>query len=1057
MRSLFTICLPWVGCFVFCCVFLYSPLFAQSHDWENPHVFAINKLPARAHFFAFETPEGIATQDPQASPFYQSLDGYWKFHWELDERQRLTDFHQLRYSDTDWDSLPVPSNWQLHGYGYPIYVNQSYAFDSKNPPYIPDGINEVGAYRKWVTIDSTWIGRAVILHLGAVNSAVYCWVNGQKVGYAQGSKTPIEFEVTPYVKAGKNLIALEVYRYSDGSYLQCQDYWRMSGIERSVYLYSRPQTHLADVEFQPHLINHYTEGRLYTTLTFEGEEALDVEMVVKDGTTTIARQQYQRAAGVEQCQGTLEVPNVQPWSAERPHHYTIGLTLRPAGDTSKVHQYIEQTIGFREVTVAGGQLLLNGQPILLKGVNLHEHHPATGHVMDRATLLRDLALMKQFNINAIRTSHYPQPEWFYEYCTKMGFYVVDEANIESHGMGYGPASLAKNPAWKAAHLDRIKRMVERDKNHACVIIWSLGNEAGNGVNFMAGYDWLKQRDTTRPVQYEQAHDRWRNTDIFAPMYPRFEAVKKYAEQQKKRAQDSKNKQPIKPLIMCEYAHAMGNSTGNLYEWWELIRLYDHLQGGFIWDWVDQGLYRDSTQTSYAYGGDFGPKDIPSFGNFCLNGLVFPDRTPQPALYEVGKVYESIGIRALDLGRGQLRLDNGYFFTSLEGYYLYWEVYTNGELTQSGRLQNLQAPPQTSQVVELPYTLPKEQGDDLYHLRVYIFPNEIYHPSREEAAPGSAQFVLSVPMLPINLEGRLTKPPFQQQLQGDTLLLYNDSVRVGFDLETGQLACWEVHHQPLLQRGLQPNCWRPMTDNDYGHFLRLKAGHWQKDSENPKANRMRWERLEDGHYQVEAIYHFQGGKIVVQYDVYGDGILLVNSSLERGGAHWGALPKFGMTMVLPERYKLVYWMGRGPFENYPDRNRAAFIGLHYQFVKNMVVPYIRPQEQGNRSDVHWVVLVDSTGTGIVVQGVERPFQFSALPYSDADLQSPVRALGQRNDLNRHFSDLTPRPAVYLDIDAVQMGLGGDDSWWSRPHKQYRLLEKRYAYSFYLMPYFPQRFP
>lgn len=1035
---------------------LSAVLMAQPNDWENPAVFAVNKLPARAHFFAFETAEGIAAQDPSVSPFYQSLDGPWKFHWVADERQRLLDFHQTNYQDADWNSLPVPSNWQLHGYGYPIYVNQSYAFDSKNPPYIPNGINEVGAYRKWVTIDEAWTGREVILHLGAVNSAVYCWVNGQKVGYAQGSKTPIEFDITPYVQTGKNLVALEVYRYSDGSYLQCQDYWRMSGITRSVYLYSRPKTHLADLAFQPHLVQNHTQGRLHTTLTFQGDQALDLELVIKDGTAVLARQQAQRPAGAPQQQLTLELPNIQPWSAEHPHHYTACLTLRPAGDPTAVHQYVEQTIGFRNVAIRDGQLVLNGQPILLKGVNLHEHHPATGHVMDRATLLRDLELMKQFNINAIRTSHYPQPEWFYEYCTKMGFYVVDEANIESHGIGYGLASLAKNPAWKAAHLDRIERMVERDKNHACVIIWSLGNEAGNGVNFLAGYDWLKQRDTTRPVQYEQAHERWRNTDIIAPMYPPFDKVKKYAEKQERLAEQGKL-EAIKPLIMCEYAHAMGNSTGNLYEWWELIRQHRYLQGGFIWDWVDQGLYRDSTQTSYAYGGDFGPKDIPSFGNFCLNGLVFPDRTPQPALYEVGKVYESIEIRAVDLEKGQLKLNNGYFFTGLEDHYLYWEVYKNGEPTQSGRLQNLTAPPQGSQLVNLPYQLPKIQGDDLYHLRVYIFTDEIYHPSREEAAPGSAQFVLSVPMVPVNLEAKLTKPPFQQGLSGDSLLLYNDSVRVGFDLKTGQLALWEVHQHSLMQRGLQPNCWRPMTDNDYGHFLRLKAAHWQRASEDPKAARTRWERLEDGHYLVEALYRFSGGKVVVRYDIYGDGILLVKARLDRGGAQWGALPKFGLTMVLPEQYKLVYWMGRGPFENYSDRNRAAFVGLHYQFVQDMVVPYIRPQEQGNRSDVHWAVLVDSTGTGIAVQGVERPFQFSALPFSDADLQGEVRALGQRNELNRHFSDLTPRRAVYLDIDAVQMGLGGDDSWWSRPHKQYRLLEPSYEYSFYLKPYFPQRFP
>lgn len=1036
----------------------------QRYDWENPKVFSTNKLPARAHYWPFRHAAALRSQDPKDSPDYQCLDGYWKFYWVADERQRTRNFHQWSYDDSTWDSIPVPANWQLEGYGHPIYVNQSYAFASKKPPYIPDGINEVGAYRKWITIDSTWSGRQIILYLGAVNSAFYCWVNGQKVGYAEGGKTPVEFDLTPYLQMGKNLLALEVFRYSDGSYLQCQDYWRLSGIERSVYLYSRPKNHIIDLEVKARLVEDYKKGVLDLRIVLESDEDLTIKVTLKEEGQLIAEQQYAHPKGGVERLCSLGLPDVQAWSAEQPDHYTLTITTY-AKNSSTILEQVQQLVGFRTVEIEDGQLLFNGQPILLRGVNLHEHHPATGHVMDRETLIQDLTLMKRFNINAIRTSHYPQPVEFYDLCTKMGFYVVDEANIESHGIGYGPASLAKQPVWKAAHLDRVRRMVERDKNHACVIVWSLGNEAGNGVNFLAAYDWLKARDPSRPVQYEQAHLKWRNSDIYAPMYPNFDKVKKYAvsipKEAEKRANLSAKRlrkaRPLQPLIMCEYAHSMGNSTGNLHEWWELIDRYDHLQGGFIWDWVDQGLYRDSSHTSYAYGGDFGSPNTPSAGNFCLNGLVFPDRRPQPALYEVGKVYEPIDIRAVNLETGIYRVHNKHFFTSLEGYYLHWELYKNGELTQLGNLDTLYASPRGVQQVHIPYRLPKGDYTELYHLRVYILPDEAEYPSREESVPGSAQFVLSVPMAPVNLEGQINKPPFQAQVTGDSLVLSNDSVQVVFDLSSGHLVDWRIHERRLLQRGLQPNCWRPMTDNDYGHFLLLKAGHWRRFSQNPEAQRTSWECLEAGHYRVQAHYPVYGGRIDVTYEVYGDGILRVKSRLKRGGGQWGALPKFGMTMVLPEQYKLVYWMGRGPFENYPDRNRAAFVGLYYRFVSDMVVPYIRPQEQGNRTDVHWVVLVDSTGTGLVVQGVNRPFSFSALPYSTEDLQAPVRTLGQRNDLNQHYSDLVPRRAVYLDIDAVQMGLGGDDSWWSRPHKQYRLLEPVYEYEFYLMPYFSQRFP
>lgn len=1035
---------------------IINTLHAQKNDWENPEVFAVNKLPARATLYPLKWKSNNVLK--------LNLNGRWPFYWVGDERERLQDFYQLDVEDSTWEKIIVPTSWQRQKnsqgqtYGHPIYVNQSYPFDSKRAPYIPKGKNEVGVHRKWFVLDSTWADKRVILHFGGVNSAMYCYLNGQKIGYAQGGKTPIEFDVTPYIQQDSNLLALEIYRYSDGSYLQCQDYWRLSGIERDVYLYAVQPTFVADIEAQASLIEEYKTGKLKTSIHFSGTAPMQARVIFNSNPEY--KNMLDTIVTIDPTQDSILylehlLPNVRAWTAETPNLYQLQVFTRvPLENNSwsaarEYGDYMEMNVGFRTSEIKGGQLLINGKAVPLKGVNYHEHHPYFGHTVPIAAIKEDLRLMKANNINAIRTCHYPQPEIFYYLCDEYGFYVVDEANIESHGIGYGPASLAKRPRWKAAHLDRVERMVERDKNHPSIIIWSLGNEAGNGINFLAAYDWLKARDTTRPVQYEQAHLKGRNSDIYAPMYPKFEKVKKYAASK-----------PDKPLIMCEYAHSMGNSTGNFQEWWTLIESEPSLQGGFIWDWVDQGLLERDTasgQLFYTYGGYYGPKNIPSAGNFCLNGIVFPDRTPQPALEEVKKVYQSLAFKAADLEKGQVEIHNKYDFKSLAGHQLYWFIKRDGTVILEGIYSLGAIAPQRKEVVQLYELAPAVQMNAMDYLHLEVRPPGLHPPYLGDI--GIAKEQLEMPY-----EAVLAADAVADSINnGDlevieslaTILVQGERFEVAFDKKTKTFFSWTVGDKELLKEGFRPNFWRGMTDNDYGHFLRLKAGHWQRASAAPQAKKMSWSKQADGSIVIKMDYQFYGGHTTLLYTIGSNGQIEVKSQLKRGWPRWGALPKFGLTAIFPKEYEILKWYGRGPFENYSDRKTAAFIDLHEAYVDEQYVPYIRPQENGNKTDTYWLELTDEDGNwGIRVDHLTQPFEFSALNYSTPDFQSEVRALGQRNDKNRYTKDVKEREAVYLDVDAAQLGLGGDDSWWQRPYKEYRLLEKSYTVHFTLSPIVPK---
>jgi beta-galactosidase len=1012
---------------------------AQKNDWENPEIVAINKEKPHANFFPFENKELAIQNDKTKSSYYQSLDGLWQFKWTLGEKNRPIEFYQENFDTNDWTTIPVPANWELEGHGIPIYVNRSYAFKSKNPPYIPNNKNEIGSYRKYFELNPSWQNKDVIIHLGAVNSAFYIWVNGKKVGYSQGSKTPAEFNITEFVHPGKNLIALEIYRWSDGSYLQCQDFWRLSGLERSVYLYANPKNRIADFWANAGLTKDYQDGTLNLDLNLIGSANITVNIELFEGENSIYTQS--KSINLEQ-NSSLHFSKIlaQPkkWSAERPHLYQLLITLL---DENAIEiETVGCKVGFRTSEIQDGKLQINGKMVYLKGVNLHEHHHTKGHVVDEELIRQDLAIMKAFNVNAIRTCHYPQPEGFYELCDELGFYVVDEANIESHGIGYGLASLAKRPKWKQAHWERLWRMVERDKNHASIITWSLGNEAGNGVNFLHCYDWLKKRDTTRPVQYEQAHLKWRNSDIYAPMYPNISAVEKYAQGH-----------PEKPMIMCEYAHAMGNSTGAFKDWWDLIEKYDALQGGFIWDWVDQGIQKETKdgEKYWAYGGDFGPKNVPSLGNFCLNGVVFPDRTPHPGLHEVKKAYQYADFEIVDLEKGQIKIKNKYAFVDLSDFDIHWQVKANGQTIQKGQQSAPIIQPGEEIVWKFPFEpLPKEIGIEYFlHVQLIGVRNSAVASIGHIMASEQLTFETKIATPTIDLSAMST-----MKLSEDKSFakIKGDDFELEFDFKKGTISSWKADNKELIKAGLMPNFWRALTDNDYGNFLLLRGGNWKRASYRKRASNSKILFVSESHIRIKTTHKLgSNGKFISIYDIFGNGQILISNKLMRGGS-MTEIPRVGMKMQLPKEYDQVQWYGRGPFENYLDRKDAAYVDVYKSTVSEQYVPYVRPQENGNKTDVRWMTLTNKDGFGLMVQGNERPLSMSVLHNLMEDFQAKVRALGWHNDKNMHTTDIKPREMVALNVDHIQQGLGGDDSWWRKPHKKYRLNQRVYEYSFILKP-------
>jgi beta-galactosidase len=1222
------------------CLFTLAASLLAAPDWENEKIFGVNREPPHATLMPYAASAQAVKGVRSESPYFQSLNGKWKFHWVKHPDERPVDFYKVDYDVSGWDEIPVPANVEIEGYGTPIYCNTAYPF-KKDPPRVmgepPKHFtsyrerNPVSSYRRAFRVPAAWKGRRLFLTFDGVSSAFYLWVNGKKVGYSQGSRTPAEFDITGYVKDGDNVLAAEVYRHSDGSYLECQDFWRLSGIFRDVYLWSAPTVHIRDFEVKTKLDERYrdavltveTKVRNYGSTPATGNR---VELLLQDAVgkevVSLGMPVPEVAAGKESIVSPqAEVGSPLKWSAETPNLYKLLLTLRDA--KGNVLEILSCDMGFRSAEIKGGQLLVNGKPIYVKGANRHDHDPDTGHVISQESMVSDVTIMKQNNLNTVRTSHYPNQLPWYELCDRYGLYVICEANIESHGMGYGAASLAKKPSWKDAHLDRTIRMVEQFKNHPSVIIWSLGNEAGDGVNFEATSGWIHKRDPSRPVHYERAGNR-PHTDIVCPMYAGIGRIESYAKSK-----------PNRPLILCEYAHAMGNSVGNLQDYWDMIEAHDSLQGGCIWDWVDQGLRKtvperhaardrsslkldaevlgkpvpgegvrgavvvpehpsldlteavsieavfrgkfgggyapiiskgdhqyllrqdngglvfvlhmkdwkdlrverkqawdgkwhritatydgkracmyldgkligsrgisgrlsrsphrvnigrnseipsrvgpftvksariysralsaqdvrdlgsrskaglvldldltsvtakplspDAPKTFFAYGGDYG--DHPNDNNFCCNGLVTPDRKPNPHLHEVKKVYQCFKVKPVDLAGGLVSVRNKYAFENLKAFEARWELTADGRVIQKGVLGNLDVPPGNARRATVPFEKPPLEPGAEYHLKISL------HLAQDEpwASKGHelAWDQFAMPFKAPGKHGPMAGDPLEIERGDKQFRVKGKSFSVRVCRESGALESYIVNGREFITTPLQLNFWRVPTDNERANRMASRLGVWRQAMANKKMTIVRAETPEPKIVRIVAAHQLAAGDTTstVTYQVRANGQIHVHCALDPAGKV-PRLPRIGMQMAIPGAYSEVTWFGRGPQETYWDRKTGGAIGLHTLPVSEMWFPYIEPQETGNRSDVRWATLLDGDGKGLKITG-DAPLSFSAWPFAMSDLAGKA-----------HPHEIPIRDFITLNIDHKQQGVAGDNSWGAQVHPEYRLEPKAYRYGFTL---------
>lgn len=1059
----FTVLVLFVSCKE---VIIPKPIYTaekwENPVWEDPEIFQINREPPRATFYNFNnTNDVISNTDWKTSSNYKLLNGKWHFYYTDSVQGRPENFYKEDFSLKGWDTINVPSNWEMQGFGLPIYTNIVYVFP-KNPPFIPHHINNVGSYKRDFEIPLQWSNKAVYLHFAGVSGAMYIYINGAQVGYNEGSKTPAEFNITKYIKAGKNQIAVEVLRWSDASYIEDQDFWRLSGIERDVYLRADNPIAINDFRVGSDLINDYKEGAFSLNVELKNnkksteERKLKVELLDADNNKVFSKT---KTIEVPSTKSNVlfesVIPNVNSWTAETPNLYKAVLTLSDL--ENEVLQVTSVNVGFRNIKIKNNQFLVNGKPILIKGVNLHDHDEITGHVINEDLTVKDLRLMKENNVNAIRCSHYPKNPFFYSLCDKYGFYVIDEANIETHGMGTTNQGLNKKPElkkvhpayrpdWKAAHLDRTIRMFERDKNHPSIVTWSLGNEAGNGDNFFATYKWLKEHDVTRPTQYEGA-TYYENTDIQVPMYDRIPQLINYAENDPKR-----------PLILCEYSHAMGNSLGNFKDYWDVIRKYKVLQGGFIWDWVDQGLVAETEDGKkyWGYGGDFGAAHLQNDANFCLNGIVNPDRSPHPGLEELKKVYQNIQFTNANFNTGQVKITNEYFFTNLNNFKIDWELFQEGKKMESGSIGVIDIAPGESKILK--FNLPK-----------FNFSNKEY------ALNFSASTINELPLLPKGFpiaKEQFTMGNFVPSFIENTnnklhisneqneIVFKSEAFMASFDKTSGKLSKLDYGNGNIILQGISPNFWRATTDNDYGFNMPKHLGVWKEGTQKQELISIQLKNkgiivdlssidqisnFKDNSINLEVVYQLPHAmaKVKMNYIIDALGQITVTNTLTDVKKDLPMIPRFGTNFIINNEFDQVNWYGRGPLENYQDRKTSQFVGNYKALVADLYVPYIRPQENGYKTDVRWVTFTNSKGKGIKVLG-SKLLSFSAHHQYNSDFDSG------KTKQQRHTTDIVKRDLVNINIDKAQMGVGGDTSWWTKPLEYYQIKAKNQSYSYSILP-------
>lgn len=1018
--------------------------FAEAPDWENEQVFGYGKEAPRATAVPFPSREMALSGDPEVSPWRRSLNGKWRFHWVPQPDARPVGFERPDFEDDGWDLLPVPANWQLHGYGIPLYTNIVYPFKRDQPRVMGEPEdrswtsfkwrNQVGSYRTRFDVPDAWEGRRVYLQFDGVDSAFYVWLNGEKLGYNEDSRTPSVFDITDEVKREGNVLALEVYQYSDGSYLEDQDYWRMSGIYRDVTMWSVEDFQIRDTFVHVNLDDSYANGSLGVDVELanrsgEAREAqVKLELVDAKGQTVWSHERKGVTLGAKATATVAIAPEAierpAAWTAETPNLYTMLVTLAtPEGRVVEVNRH---PVGFRRVEIKGKQLLVNGKAIDVKGVNRHEFTPKGGHVVSEQSMIDDIKLMKRLNINAVRTAHYPNDPRWYALCDRYGLYVVDEANIESHGYGTGQRGnpIAQSESWVPAHLDRTLRMVERDKNHPSIIIWSLGNESGNGIVFERTYDWIKQRDPSRPVQYEQAEEA-RNTDIVCPMYASIEQMVEYA----------KRDDATRPYIQCEYAHAMGNSVGNLQDYWDAIEAYPILQGGFIWDWVDQGLARSIRDKDaprgvlsgdwgeFLYGGDFG--DRPTDFDFCCNGVVLADRTPKPHAWEVKKVYQNIKVGEWDQVASTIRVRNKFDFTNLNVFEATWALHRDGEAVRSGSLGRLDVSPRGEALIAVPVgELPAE--GELFLTVSFVLP--------EAASWAPKGHVVAWDQLAVGGVAPRPAPPSGPAPEVDDqryeLILRGPDSRVVINKKTGAITAIERGGVNRLAAPLEPNFEKVGNSNQYAvDIIHKDFGFWQQAAGARTIESM---LLGQGNETVTVLVEMRlptvsDGRLNVAYTVGAGSRVRVEMEYKPGQKErMPLLPRFGMKTAVSKNGNEITWYGRGPHESYWDRKSGAAVGLYRDRAERFWFPYIRPQDTGNRADTRWAAITDSNGNGVRISAVEATLNFSVLPFSLADLWE-----------TKHTFELPRREFNAVFVDSQLHGVGGDNSWGARTHPEYTL--------------------
>lgn len=1017
---------------------LLSASLPALENWENLEVIQINSLEPRATFTPFPSIATTEAEDRAASPFFKLLNGQWKFNWVPKPADRPKDFFKPGFDDSAWDTIKVPSNWEIEGYGTAIYTNSHYPFPKK-PPFIPHEDNPVGSYRTAFTLPTDWDGKSIHLTFDGVSSAFKVWVNGTELGYSQGSRTAVAFDITAALKAGKNELAVEVYRWCDGSYLEDQDFWRLSGIFRDVYLEARTPQHIRDFHVVTDLDATYTDAQLIVDLELSQDQpaAVDLKLVTPDG-SEVASKTVNMSSKMERA--VFDISNPLKWTNEHPHLYTLHLSLL---DTSgKPQEVVAQNVGFREVEIQGNVFMVNGVPLKIKGVNRHEHHPDTGQVVSRDTIIRDIKMWKENNINAVRTSHYPNIPLFYELCDIYGIWVMDEGNIETHGFGNSASNqLANDPAWEAAHVNRVVRMVERDRNHPSIIMWSHGNEGGSGPNFEACYRAIKALDTTRPVHYEgEKRADTPSTDMHSRMY----------------ASHTWLGPDNEPSILCEYTHAMGNSNGNLHEYWhENIYLNPGHMGGYVWDWMDQGIrkpipaqFRKNIGTgpvrdfALVYGG-WEQHTYRHDGNFCMNGLISADWTPKPGLFAIKYVYRNIHVTSEDPASGKFTLRSWYDFTNLQDIVTgTWQIESNGTVVASGTIPDLDIAPHTEKTIQL--DLPKIKsipGADTYislHFAAKAAYSTLVDAGHELTF---AQFPFK--SSPAESVAAASIDALKTQQSGDILTVSGDNFAVNFDLKAGQMLDYSMGDKTLIESGPSLDLWRAYTDNDKAPINKGRySGAWRDALSLQENVQTSVEQLANNTVRVsiEAVLPNVNAAYQLKYTVYGNGEIAVDAQLDQRHVPFGLRHphRFGTELLLPSDMDQMAWLGRGPYGTYADR-KFARISQYAGSVDEQWVEYSRPQANGNKTDVRWVSMTDPSGAGILVYSLDEPLSSGAKHYSKVEMEKAKYSFEMQRSKHVHFN-----------VDHKQLGVGGNTSWGATALPAYQLTERLDSFSYRMRP-------